>query len=399
MPKGKWQGKLEGMKLCGGVSPTWPARPRSASIRASSCPTARGTPSGSRACSASPIPASMRWNGRPRRRVRGLAIRGDRWCADADRTCSPAGRAGRSNRGQGRLAGGGRVQAACAATWATVTAWASSNRAAHYIDGYVDFGREIETRAVRLRVVEQWADKGQAGCMGIRVDLGGGTLDAEALPRVRRGCAEISRRRAARSTRWPRSAIEVYNTRQRQAARGNRDCPARPTGRRPRRRTAGDLRRPGGARRSEAGKAHQALVSDLESTRRPGRWTRGPHVCVRRRARPVMARQRARLRSSGEVPAHPSASRAASGSAPGTRPVWAASPAIERRPPRPALGGGEPVLAEAHHALGQRRHVQERVPGQHGLWRRRRARSRGQEPRCSTPAWNSRSTGGRPVRI
>jgi hypothetical protein len=53
------------------------------------------------------------------------------------------------------------------------------NPAARYVDGYVDFGREVKTRAVRLRVVEQWADKGQAGCMGIRVDLGGGTLDAK----------------------------------------------------------------------------------------------------------------------------------------------------------------------------------------------------------------------------
>lgn len=51
------------------------------------------------------------------------------------------------------------------------------NAHARYVDGYVDFGREIKTRAVRLRVVQQWADKGQAGCMGIRQDLGGGTLD------------------------------------------------------------------------------------------------------------------------------------------------------------------------------------------------------------------------------
>lgn len=52
------------------------------------------------------------------------------------------------------------------------------NPKSRYVDGYVDFGKEVKTRAVRLRVVEQWADKGQAGCMGIRIDLGGGDLDA-----------------------------------------------------------------------------------------------------------------------------------------------------------------------------------------------------------------------------
>lgn len=52
------------------------------------------------------------------------------------------------------------------------------NPRSRYVDGYVDFGKEVKTRAVRLRVVEQWADKGQAGCMGIRIDLGGGELDA-----------------------------------------------------------------------------------------------------------------------------------------------------------------------------------------------------------------------------
>ncbi len=51
------------------------------------------------------------------------------------------------------------------------------NPHARYVDGYVDFGRDIETRAVRLRVVQQWADKGQSSCLGIRLDLGGGDLD------------------------------------------------------------------------------------------------------------------------------------------------------------------------------------------------------------------------------
>jgi hypothetical protein len=52
------------------------------------------------------------------------------------------------------------------------------NPDARYVDGYVDFGRDVRTRAVRLRVVEQWSDRGQAGCMGIRRDLGGNQLDA-----------------------------------------------------------------------------------------------------------------------------------------------------------------------------------------------------------------------------
>ncbi len=51
------------------------------------------------------------------------------------------------------------------------------NPQARYVDGYVDFGREVETLAVRLRVVEQWADKGPGNCLGIRMDLGGGDLD------------------------------------------------------------------------------------------------------------------------------------------------------------------------------------------------------------------------------
>jgi hypothetical protein len=52
-----------------------------------------------------------------------------------------------------------------------------NNPAARYVDGYVDFGREVKTRAIRLRVIKQWADKGQSACLGIRIDLGGGTID------------------------------------------------------------------------------------------------------------------------------------------------------------------------------------------------------------------------------
>lgn len=53
------------------------------------------------------------------------------------------------------------------------------NPQARYVDGYVDFGREIKTRAVRLRVVAQWKDNGQSACLGIRIDRGGGQLDAK----------------------------------------------------------------------------------------------------------------------------------------------------------------------------------------------------------------------------
>lgn len=52
----------------------------------------------------------------------------------------------------------------------------SCNATARYIDGYVDFGREVKTRAVRLRIVKQWVDHGRDS-EGLRPDLGGMTLD------------------------------------------------------------------------------------------------------------------------------------------------------------------------------------------------------------------------------
>lgn len=51
------------------------------------------------------------------------------------------------------------------------------NSQARYLDGYIDFGKEVSTRAVRLRVVKQWADQGNQGTMGIRADQGGRTID------------------------------------------------------------------------------------------------------------------------------------------------------------------------------------------------------------------------------
>ncbi|MCE9530184.1 MAG: hypothetical protein K8T89_03465 [Planctomycetes bacterium] len=51
------------------------------------------------------------------------------------------------------------------------------NESARYLDGTVDFGREITTRAIRLRVVRQWADNNDRGTATQRRDRGGQTLD------------------------------------------------------------------------------------------------------------------------------------------------------------------------------------------------------------------------------
>lgn len=50
------------------------------------------------------------------------------------------------------------------------------NAMARYVDGYVDFGREVSTRAVRLRIVEHWTSDTRKGA-GVRIDRGGKTLD------------------------------------------------------------------------------------------------------------------------------------------------------------------------------------------------------------------------------
>ena len=54
------------------------------------------------------------------------------------------------------------------------------NECARYLDGTVDFGREISTRAIRLRVIRQWADNISSGDRATatqRKDRGGRTLD------------------------------------------------------------------------------------------------------------------------------------------------------------------------------------------------------------------------------
>lgn len=50
------------------------------------------------------------------------------------------------------------------------------NHLARYMDGYVDFGRDVTTRAIRLRVTEQWLESGKMP-EGVRSDRGGRTLD------------------------------------------------------------------------------------------------------------------------------------------------------------------------------------------------------------------------------
>lgn len=55
-----------------------------------------------------------------------------------------------------------------------------NNDAARYLDGYVDLGTGVTTRAIRLRVVAQWTNNGvgQETRLGIRDDRGGQALNA-----------------------------------------------------------------------------------------------------------------------------------------------------------------------------------------------------------------------------
>ncbi len=51
----------------------------------------------------------------------------------------------------------------------------NNNKMAKYLDGYVDFRKDVVTRAIRLRLVEQWVHKGEgrSGLYGVREDRGG----------------------------------------------------------------------------------------------------------------------------------------------------------------------------------------------------------------------------------
>lgn len=53
---------------------------------------------------------------------------------------------------------------------------ASNNASARYLGGPADFGQSYQTRAVRLRVVKQWAESGGYP-RGVRRDRGGATID------------------------------------------------------------------------------------------------------------------------------------------------------------------------------------------------------------------------------
>ena len=53
---------------------------------------------------------------------------------------------------------------------------AGNNADALYLDGTVDFGKDVTTKAVRLRVVKQWGEKGGQP-QGVRRDRGGGNVE------------------------------------------------------------------------------------------------------------------------------------------------------------------------------------------------------------------------------
>ncbi len=48
---------------------------------------------------------------------------------------------------------------------------------ARYLDGYVDLGTPVRTKAIRLRVVEQWTQTGSNPSYGLRADMGAMELD------------------------------------------------------------------------------------------------------------------------------------------------------------------------------------------------------------------------------
>jgi len=53
----------------------------------------------------------------------------------------------------------------------------NNNNKARYLDACIDFNKEIKTRAVRLRLVEQWFDGGDRNTWGVRADRGGQRID------------------------------------------------------------------------------------------------------------------------------------------------------------------------------------------------------------------------------
>ena len=163
---GEWQGRLEGVKL---LRRRFESRLPQATIRVNS-----GTVKGINwdaertqpLTEESPGIYVMQWN--EPQSLQGLAIREiDGKLTKIDVYEGPAS---------------GEIDIAAADGWREVATYeqarrywyqpdANRNIDARYMDGYVDFGDEVKTRAVRLRVVEQWADLGANRPSGGRVDL------------------------------------------------------------------------------------------------------------------------------------------------------------------------------------------------------------------------------------
>jgi hypothetical protein len=170
--KGAWKGRLEGMKL---LRRRFVNVAREATVRVNSGTVAAdGTWDAKRdrpLTESDPGIFALEW--KAEQPLRGLAIkeidgaltRIDVWTGPADKP----------------------LDLAAADNWTQVaeyrqerrdhhTGFPSANPTARYVDGYIDFGKELRTRAVRLRVVRQWADNAPDS-RGIRADLGGQKLD------------------------------------------------------------------------------------------------------------------------------------------------------------------------------------------------------------------------------
>jgi hypothetical protein len=170
-----WQGRLEGMKILrrrfANLFPTCKVTVNSGTVNAEGEWDAKRT---------TPITADapgiymMEWA--TPQAMRGLAIKEiDGKRTEIDAWAGPAG---------------APVDLNAAGHWEQLTAYEqptryyyqpdqNNNALARYVDGYVDFGRTVTTRALRLRVVEQWLWKGEGrdGCAGVRRDRGGEELN------------------------------------------------------------------------------------------------------------------------------------------------------------------------------------------------------------------------------
>lgn len=169
---GEWQGRLEGIKL---LRRRFESRLRTATIRVNSG-TVKGMTWDAERSAPLTVDAPgiyvMEW--KDAQSLQGLAIR------EID------GKLTKVDVYEGDSAG--EVDINATDGWREVATYEQSRRywyqpdanrnvEARYMDGYVDFGEEVKTRAVRLRVVEQWADNGQGRPSGLREDLGGLSIE------------------------------------------------------------------------------------------------------------------------------------------------------------------------------------------------------------------------------